>query len=147
VNTTEARKTVRELMTSQRFTALGTAEGGKPYLSLVAFAATTDLKRIIFPTRRATRKYRNLVRQPEVAMLVDARPGGSTAIGTAPAVTALGKAREASAPQASRLRAAFLRKHPELRQFVEAPDCALFVVRVRVYNGVMALDRTFSLRP
>jgi hypothetical protein len=45
----------------------------QPYASLMAFAATDDLKRLLFATERNTRKYANLVSNPRAALLVDNR--------------------------------------------------------------------------
>ena len=43
---------LHELLASQRSAALATQEGGQPYLSLMAFAATPDLKQLIVATDR-----------------------------------------------------------------------------------------------
>jgi len=47
---------VRTLLASQRFAALSTQEKDHPYMNLVAFAETSDLRTILFATTRATRK-------------------------------------------------------------------------------------------
>jgi hypothetical protein len=49
---------VRELLESQRLAVLSTQGQVQPYSNLVAFAATPDLKYLIFATARATRDKR-----------------------------------------------------------------------------------------
>lgn len=48
---------LHELFFTQQLAVLSTTVNGKPYCSLIAFAASDDLKDLIFATTRATRKY------------------------------------------------------------------------------------------
>jgi len=121
------------LFLSQRTAALGTQEGGQPYLSLMAFAATPDLKRLIMATNRHTRKYANMVAEPRVALLIDNRTNMTVDIEEAVAVTALGKAAEAASEEREELLPLFLTKHPHLEAFVTSPTCALIAVQVEKY--------------
>jgi nitroimidazol reductase NimA-like FMN-containing flavoprotein (pyridoxamine 5'-phosphate oxidase superfamily) len=50
------RELLAELFDSQRSAVLATQGGGQPYCSLMAFAATGDLRDLLFATLRATRK-------------------------------------------------------------------------------------------
>jgi len=55
------RPVLRELFVSQRLAVLATHDDdGQPYASLMAFAATDDLKYLLVVTGRPTRKYANL---------------------------------------------------------------------------------------
>ena len=64
---------LKELFSSQRLATLATQGEGQAYGSLVAFAATSDLKYLLFATTRATRKYANLTEAPRIAMVIDNR--------------------------------------------------------------------------
>ncbi|HMK36800.1 MAG TPA: pyridoxamine 5'-phosphate oxidase family protein, partial [Desulfomonilaceae bacterium] len=64
---------VRTLLASQKFAVLSTQEEDHPYMNLVAFAESGDLRTILFATTRATRKYGNITAKPGVALLVDNR--------------------------------------------------------------------------
>ena len=86
---------LRELFASQKFAALATEDGGKPHNCLVAFATTDDLRNLLFTTSRDTSKYRNIVAESRVAMLVDSRSYQDSDFRNAIAVTATGKAKEA----------------------------------------------------
>jgi hypothetical protein len=51
---------IKNLFDSQSLAVLATQSNAQPYASLVAFAATEDLKQIIFLTPNTTRKYANI---------------------------------------------------------------------------------------
>ena len=67
------RQTVRTLLDSQIQGVLATQHQQQPYTSLMAFAVTPDLRRIVFATARATRKYANLLDNPRASLLIDNR--------------------------------------------------------------------------
>ena len=69
----EYRDLLNPLLLSQHLAVLSTYYDGQPYSNLVAFAATNDLKHILFATSRNTRKYDNLCENKKVAMLIDSR--------------------------------------------------------------------------
>ena len=52
----ELKQTIAELFSTQQLAVLSSFGNEQPYASLVAFAATEDLKHIIFATTRSTRK-------------------------------------------------------------------------------------------
>jgi len=52
---------LRDLLMKQRFGVVATHSNGKPYTSLVAFAATDDLRDLIFVTSNETRKFKNII--------------------------------------------------------------------------------------
>ena len=87
---------VRTLLASQRFAVLSTQEKDHPYMNLVAFAETSDLRTILFATTRATRKYGNIASKSGVALLVDNRSNEVADIREAMAVTVIGTACEVS---------------------------------------------------
>jgi|SRR5208337_3631095 len=62
---------LHELFATQRSAVLATTENGQPYLSLMAFATTSDLQYLLVATYRATRKYRNIEADSRVALLAD----------------------------------------------------------------------------
>lgn len=125
---------VRDLLDSQRSAVLATTKpGGQPYLSLMAFAATPDLKQLILATERHTQKYANLTAEPRVALLIDNRSNVPADTEEAVAVTVLGRAAEAPPGEREDLRSRFLAKHPLLEDFVNSPTGALITVQVDTY--------------
>jgi nitroimidazol reductase NimA-like FMN-containing flavoprotein (pyridoxamine 5'-phosphate oxidase superfamily) len=132
-NSAEMLDHIRTLFASQRLAVLATQERGQPYSNLMAFAATPDLKHLVFATTRATRKYANLLADPRVSVLVDNRANVPEDFSRAAAVTALGKAWELQGRERQEYLKIFLVKHPYLEEFTASPNCALLKVRVDKY--------------
>ncbi|WP_373500707.1 pyridoxamine 5'-phosphate oxidase family protein [Desulfococcus sp.] len=124
---------MRELFSGQQLAVLATDGGGRPYTSLVAFAATPELARLVFATTRATRKFANILGNPRVSLLIDNRANEVSDFRNAVAVTVLGSAAEVSGDEKAPLAALYLARHPHLASFVEAPSCALLQVSVEQY--------------
>jgi nitroimidazol reductase NimA-like FMN-containing flavoprotein (pyridoxamine 5'-phosphate oxidase superfamily) len=131
--TPELLAVIRNLVESQKLAVLATQNHGQPYSNLIAFAATTDLKYLLFATTRATRKYANLMADPRVAMLVDNRKNDVSDFAEAAALTALGKAWELHGVERQRFLEVYLEKHSHLQEFVAAPTCAFLRIKVDKY--------------
>ncbi|NIO06250.1 MAG: pyridoxamine 5'-phosphate oxidase family protein [Proteobacteria bacterium] len=139
------RKALKDLFNAQHLGVLATQGGGQPYSSLVAFAATDDLKYLVFATTRATRKYANLSSESRVAMLIDNRTNQDSDFHNAMAVTAMGTAEEVKDSEKDQLVKRYLAKHPYLEGFVTAPTCALLKVRVDKYYLVSRFQNVMEL--
>ena len=124
---------IRKLCLSQRLAVLSTRSGEQPYSSLVCFAASDDLRHILFATTRVTRKYANLMRESRVALLVDNRSNDPADTFRATAVTALGSARELEGEEAAKARKTYLERHPHLEEFVSSPSTAMLQLDVEKY--------------
>jgi nitroimidazol reductase NimA-like FMN-containing flavoprotein (pyridoxamine 5'-phosphate oxidase superfamily) len=129
----EAWTTIRALLESQRLAVLSTQDHIQPYSNLMAFAATPDLKYLLFATSRATRKYANLLNNAQVSILIDNRTNEAADFAEAAAVTVLGQAKEMQGTELKQLLSVYLDRHPYLRDFVTSPTCALFRVNVERY--------------
>jgi len=111
------------------FAVLATDDDGQPYTSLVNFALTPDCKAVIFATPRATRKYRNMIKTKFVALLIDNRSKKTKNLMGTEAVTVIGRARSLRRGKAWEAFAnIYIKKHPDLAEFVHAPSTALMVV-------------------
>jgi nitroimidazol reductase NimA-like FMN-containing flavoprotein (pyridoxamine 5'-phosphate oxidase superfamily) len=144
-NASQLRKMLKGLFASQRLGVLATYGRGQPYSSLVAFAATNDLKHLLFATTRATRKFANLSTESQVALLVDNRSNQDTDFHRAIAVTALGKAEEIDKREKNQFLRLYLAKHPYLEEFVNSPTCALLKVSVDRYYMVNRFQNVMEL--
>jgi uncharacterized pyridoxamine 5'-phosphate oxidase family protein len=129
----ETLAVIKKLLESQKLAVLATQNHGQPYSNLIAFAATADLKYLLFATTRATHKYANLMADPRVAVLVDNRKNDVTDFTDAAALTALGKVWELQGMERQQFLEVYLEKHPYLSDFVAAPTCALLRVKVDKY--------------
>ena len=141
----QIKETLGDLLTSQQLAVLATHHDGQPYASLVAFAATQDLKELLFATAQTTRKFANLTRDSRVSLLVDSRSNRDADIHEAVAVTVIGTADEVEEMDRGRYLAIYLGKHPHLEEFVKAPSCALIRVRVASYNLVSRFQKVMEL--
>ncbi len=138
--------TLRTLLTTQPLAVVATQQGGYPYTSLVAFAASEDLRRIVFVTPRATTKYRNLSEAPCVSLLIDSRTHSVEDFTAGAAVTVLGRATEIGDREGAALLEGFLRKHPHLESFARAPSTALCGVEVERYVLVTRFQHVVEMR-
>ena len=138
---------VRTLLASQRFAALSTQEKDHPYMNLVAFAETSDLRTILFATTRATRKYGNIASKSGVALLADNRFNEVADIREAVALTVIGSACEVSGSLRDQLDRVYLEKQPHMKEFLSSPSTALIMVDVESYILVSRFQNVTILNP
>ncbi len=136
------RDRVRRLMETEDHAVLCTQGNAQPYGSLVAFAATPDLKHVAFATPITTRKYRLLSDCPQVALVCDDRAANRNLM-RIEAVTATGRAHEISKrdDEFARWRDLLTGRHPYLRDLVAASTSALFKVEVVRYFHVVRFQQ------
>ncbi|MBN2333136.1 MAG: pyridoxamine 5'-phosphate oxidase family protein [Deltaproteobacteria bacterium] len=133
------------LFQSQPLAVLATSNNNAPYTSLVAFAATEDLTRLLVATMRTSRKYANLDINPHVSLLIDNRSNRVEDFRDAIAVTTVGTATEATDTEKEEFLPLYLARHPLLKTFVLDPSCALLVVRVQTYYLVSHFQSVVQL--
>ena len=136
---------VRRLLTEQRLGVLATWQPEGPHTSLVAFAATRDLRQLFILTARSTRKYRHLAEAPDVALLVDDRGNTPADFNRAKAVTAYGRLVEVPADQRADALTRYLECHPHLAGFAGAPDVALLRLEVTRYSLVQRFQEVLEI--
>ena len=125
---------LRTLLQERFVGVLTTANvSGQPYPTLVAYAVSDDLRNLVFATPKATRKYANMKENPRVAMLIDNRRNDAADIREAIAATAIGKVHQLTGNEYEQWYQTFARRHPHLREFVEAPSTALFQLTAEKY--------------
>ena len=133
MNESQLRDRIRELLVSQKLAVLATQKDEQPYNCLVAIAGTVDLKDLLFSTSRSTRKYNELKTNPRVSILIDNRSNMESDFNSAVAVTAIGRATEARGVDRDNLANIYLKKHPNLVNFVDSPDNALIRIVINKY--------------
>jgi nitroimidazol reductase NimA-like FMN-containing flavoprotein (pyridoxamine 5'-phosphate oxidase superfamily) len=128
---------IRKLLTGQPYAVLCTQSQSQPYGSLVAFAASDDLKTLVFSTPVATRKYRLLTECDHVALLIDTRSTSSEDMMSIEAVTATGHAHVIpGGTEFDRWANLLTARHPHLARFVREESTALVRVDVVRYFHV-----------
>lgn len=137
---------LQHLFLSQKLSVLATQSGGQPHSCLVAFAASKDLKHIIFATNRNTKKYRDIHASPRVAMLVDNRENTEFDFQKAIAITVKGTAREVTGTERNVWLSLYIEKHPNLQRFTDEADVALVLIAAEEYL-IAKFDSTSIFKP
>lgn len=138
-----------ELMAGQRLAVLATTdiETQSSYTSLVGYVPMDGIKRILFATSHDSRKFRNLVANPRVSMLIDNRNQSTDVFFNAEAITVIGTAREVTSGAKETFLRHFLDRHPQLESFVREPSCALICVDVEKMFHVSRFQNVTELKP
>jgi uncharacterized pyridoxamine 5'-phosphate oxidase family protein len=120
---------LRSFDKTQYFGVLATNDNGQPYTSLISFAITPDLKKVIFATPKNTRKYKNILNSRNVAILIDNRSNTKKNIMRTEAITVIGTARQVRRGKfRDELAVLFIKKHPDLAEFIQSETTALIAV-------------------
>jgi len=115
----------------QPHAVLATESEGKPYTSLIAYALTPDIKGLIFITPKSTRKYKNILKNKHVSLLIDTRTNTPRDYMGAESVTILGNAhRVRRGKNKTRLSGIFVKKHARLKKIITSPETALILVEI-----------------
>lgn len=138
---------IQKLMQVQNLAVLGTSSSDKPHCSIVNFSATDDLCSIVFATNRHTRKYKNLINNHRVSLLIDNRSNQESDLYRAVAVTVFGNARELALEEKAPFLLHHLIKHPSLVEFTDSPNCALVIVEVEKYFVVQQFQKVSEHYP
>jgi nitroimidazol reductase NimA-like FMN-containing flavoprotein (pyridoxamine 5'-phosphate oxidase superfamily) len=131
----------------QLHAVLATISGRKPYTSLVAFALTPDTRYVLFTTPKKTQKYRNIVKNKNVSLLINTAKNTSKDYKNAEAVTILGKAHTVrKGRKRTEMAGLLLEKHPDLESFINAADTALVMVEAEYCVHVSSFQQVSEWR-
>jgi hypothetical protein len=140
-----ARESIEALLRSQYFAVLSTRGATHPYGTLVGFAATVDMRHIVFATMKDTRKFRNLSAYGRVSLLIDSRTNRVEDLKDASALTALGEVCAVESGRDGEHRALYLERHPHLASFLDDPNTVIVCVKVSRYILVSRFQEVFEL--
>ena len=139
VDSSVTRANIALLLNQQRLATLATMSQESPYCNLVAFTPSDDLRTIFFSTPRESTKYANIVRNPNVALLIDSRTQSGSDAQAGTAVTVLGSVVQGLQQNVDALKGLHAGRHPQFKDFIYSPDCALMQVKVQRYILVSSL--------
>jgi len=115
----------------QLHAVLATDSDGQPYTSMIAYALTLDKKGIVFVTPQKTRKYKNILKNNRVSLLIDTRSNTEKDYMSAESLTILGNAIPVRKGQKwSELAGVLTRKHPNLNEIIHSPETKLIFVKI-----------------
>ena len=137
----EIQDTIRRVLERNRLAVLATQRKGQPHTSLIAFTPLEGLRFIAFATYRSTLKYKSILEDQRVAILIEDREGDATRHADQRLVlTALGEAILMPAEDRQAHLMTHLARHPNLEEFLSSPDCEFVRVCVHAYQVVSSID-------
>jgi nitroimidazol reductase NimA-like FMN-containing flavoprotein (pyridoxamine 5'-phosphate oxidase superfamily) len=139
------KRDIKYMLSSQQLGVLATYGSEYPYTTIVGFAATDDLRHIVFATFRDTRKYGNIQTNPRVSMLIDNRANRVEDFSDAQALTVLGTVGEVCEDEKHEFTSLYLHRHPHLREFISDPNCSLMKMKVDRYILVSRFQEVMEL--
>ena len=115
----------------QLHAVLATESDGQPYTSMIAFALSSDKKGIIFITPQKTRKYKNILKNNRVSLLIDTRSNTEKDYMSAESLTILGNAFSVrKGAKWSEFSKVLIRKHPKLNEIIHSAETKLIFVKI-----------------
>jgi nitroimidazol reductase NimA-like FMN-containing flavoprotein (pyridoxamine 5'-phosphate oxidase superfamily) len=126
---------MRDLIRKKDTCVLATVSGGKPHCSLMSYIADSDCREIYMVTHQQTKKFKNLLENPWVSLLIDTREEDPRAeIGQKKALTIAGVFQKIEPAKEESIRVEFLEKHPQLKELVEDPGAEIISIRVQSFQ-------------
>lgn len=138
-------KDMEELIRAQDICVLATVSEGMPHSSLMAYIIDEDYLRLYMITHKNTKKYKNLIRNPHVSLLIDSR------YSTPPvprdkvqALTVSGLFEEVLENENSaKLKKKFAHQHKHLAGFAKDEQATLFAIKLtklQLQHGAVEAD-------
>ncbi|WP_319371652.1 pyridoxamine 5'-phosphate oxidase family protein [uncultured Ilyobacter sp.] len=132
----ELKKLIDKVSSQQLFAVLATSHKNQPYTSLVAFAITKDLKKLVFITPRDTRKFNYLSENNMVSLMIDNSQNQKMDLSQAVGITISGKSKDSFGKEREDLLKIFLLKHPQMDEFALSKGCSVVSVDISRYDVV-----------
>jgi nitroimidazol reductase NimA-like FMN-containing flavoprotein (pyridoxamine 5'-phosphate oxidase superfamily) len=134
------KESIEGIIKTRRFAVLATEGEGQPHTSLIAITPFGSFLQLIFATYRNTRKYRNLVRNSKVAVLIEGEYVNMKGLKESIVLTIIGLTEEIRMAENEAASHAHLKRHPEMESFMLSSDCALIMVIAQSYQVVYGID-------
>ncbi|MEI6308648.1 MAG: pyridoxamine 5'-phosphate oxidase family protein [bacterium] len=134
------KEQIQRVLDGNRFAVLATQNAGQPHASLMAFTPVGGLRYLVFATYRGTLKYRNLLEDERLAVLIEDRNTDQAQAKRGIVLTAIGKAIEIPDAERAAAVSAHLARHPDLEEFIRSPDCAVLRMAVTAYQVVGGIE-------
>ena len=129
---------MKALAKERNMCVLATIDKAKPYCSLMAYAADGSCNEIYMVTHRETQKYKNLMENPAVSLLIDTREKTPRSRTQALTIEGTFYKSENQAKQIE-IRNTLLKEHPHLKGFMDHPEAELLCIKIEAFlllNGL-----------
>jgi nitroimidazol reductase NimA-like FMN-containing flavoprotein (pyridoxamine 5'-phosphate oxidase superfamily) len=126
---------MKRLAKEKDICVLATVSGEKPHCSLMAYVTDDDCSEIYMATHKSTKKFKNLMKNPSVSLLIDTREEHSgSRRPEAKAMTVSGAFERLEDGQKQAWASArLLGRHPHLKAFMEHPDAEVICIKIRSF--------------
>jgi nitroimidazol reductase NimA-like FMN-containing flavoprotein (pyridoxamine 5'-phosphate oxidase superfamily) len=129
---------MKALAREQNICVLATVAGQKPYCSLMAYVTDQNCTEMYMVTHKNTNKYKNLLKNPSVSLLIDTRKISTRS--TAKALTVAGVCTVIeNEEKRNKVRAELLAVHPHLAEFINHSEAEILCVQIHSFlllNGL-----------
>jgi hypothetical protein len=139
-NLRTAREYIEDVLKLNKFAVLATEGNGQPHTSLIAITPFESLRQLIFATYRNTLKYRNLVNNNKVAVLIESRGANMKGLQKSIVLTIIGHTEEISIAENKAAYRAHLKRHPQMKSFMLSSDCVIIRIIAQSYQVVYGID-------
>ncbi len=139
-NPMQISKYIEGILQTYRLGVLATEAHGQPHASLIAITPVQGLRQIIFATYRNTRKFKNILHNGRVAVLIQGEDLDSSNQQKGFALTAFGDTQEVGISELEEAMHDHLERHPDLVSLLNSGDFALIRIKVEAYQVVRGID-------
>lgn len=123
---------LESLLGENSLCVLCTEAAGNPYCSLMTYLPSDDLATLYLVSSRESRKFKNLLANPRVSVLVDSRQHQGQGANIV-SVTLAGLFQPLADADILPIKTAFAGKHPELTEILNHPDSLVFAIKLTSY--------------
>jgi len=134
---------VATILRENSLCVLCTEAAGNPYCSLMTYLLSDDRRSLYLVATRESRKFKNLLANPRVSVLVDSRQHPAAAANIV-SVTFAGLFQPLADAEVQPIKTTFAGKHPELEEILSHPDSVVFAIKLQSYlllDGPVAADQ------
>jgi len=126
---------MKKLAKEKDICVLATVSGATPHCSLMAYTTDEACTEVYMATYRTTKKFKNLMENPSVSLLIDTREEHKGAHRPeAKAMTVSGTLERLEDDQKrERAKARLLSRHPHLKEFLDHPDAEVICIKIRSF--------------
>ncbi len=125
---------VEKILQENSLCVLCTEANGNPYCSLMTYILMDDLRTLYMISTLKSRKYKNLLANPNVSVLIDTRQKpNTTSTKKIISVTFAGIFQPLKGSESQKVRTNLANNHSELDDFLKDPNCAIFSVKLKSF--------------
>jgi nitroimidazol reductase NimA-like FMN-containing flavoprotein (pyridoxamine 5'-phosphate oxidase superfamily) len=136
---------MKTLIREKDVCVLATVADGEPHCSLMSYVTDDDCREFFMITHRNTKKFRNLLQNGSVSLMIDTREedvGQERAKVRALTVSGTFQTIE-NREKESLFRDKLLARHPHLKEFANSNEAQIFCVRAKTFQLLLGLSDSF----